>query len=271
VQVSAGTTAASPTPFVLAIPGRATLSFTDAWPTGVSPSPAPIATSPSVILSSGGLTIVCSAQDTSGCPATGNGDTNWGLSAWGGTNGQFTAQPLVPAAYATYAGICTGDDPASGYGGSDPTTTVTSGNLTATTLTLPSIVVRLYSGTGLISVLGGVITTVPVSAGSEMAMPAGSKLVITDTQCNGGEHYVGGPGGVTVPVNDSALPIKASPLLNASLNDTGLLAYPGMPDGKYTVCYQNGSKYSQASLTNQGTGEVVYLYNNSLTTGSCAT
>jgi len=267
VQVSAGTTAASPTPFVLATPGAATFSFTDKWPTGVSPSPAPTATSPSVILSSGSLVIVCSAQDTSGCPATGKGDLSWGTSAWGGTNGQVTAQPLVPATYATYPGICPNDDP-SGFGGSDATTAVTAGNTAATTLTLPAIVVRLYSGTGTISILGGVVT-LPGSAGSEIAMPAGSKLVITDTQCDGGEHYVGGPG-VTVPANDSALPVSASPVINGGTNDIGLLAYPGMPDGKYTVCYQNGSQYSQASLTNQGNGEIVNLFNGTLATGSCA-
>jgi prepilin-type N-terminal cleavage/methylation domain-containing protein len=256
VQVSAGTTAASPTPFVLATPGTATFSFTDAWPTGVSPSPAPTATAPSVVLSSGGLTIICSAQDTSGCPATGQGDTSWAASAWNGTNGQITAQPLVPATYATYAGICASDNPSS-YGGSAATTSVTAGGSTTTTLTVPSIVVRLYSGT----------TTVP---GSEIVMPAASKLVVTDTQCDGGEHFVGGPG-VTVPVNDSALPINSSPVLNGGTRDTGLLGYPGMPYGKYTVCYQSGTKDSVASITNQGTGEIVKIYNGSLTTGSCAT
>jgi hypothetical protein len=262
VQVSAGTTAASPTPFVLATPGAATFSFADAWPTGVSPSPARTATAPSVVLSSGGLTIICSVQDTSGCPATGQGDTSWGTSAWGATNGQFTAQPLVPATYAAYAGICASDNPSS-YGGSAATATVTAGNPTATSnptgvsLTLPSMVVRLYSGT----------TTAP---GSEIAMPASTKLVVTDTQCDGGEHYVGGPG-VTVPVNDSALPINSSPVLNGLLNDTGLLNYPGMPFGKYTVCYQNGTKDSQATITNQGTGEIIKIYNGSLTTGTCAT
>lgn len=263
VQVSAGTTAASPTPFVLAIPGAATFSFTDAWPTGVSPSPAPTATSPSVVLSSGGLTIICSVQDTTGCPAMGQWDTNWGTSAWGATNGQFTTQPLVPATYAAYAGICASGDNPSSYGASAATATVTAGNPTATSnptgvsLTLPSIVVRLYSGT----------TTTP---GSEIAMPASTKLVVTDTQCNGGEHFVGGPG-VTVPVNDSALPIRSSPVVNGGTNDIGLLTYPGMPYGKYTVCYQSGTKDSLASITNQGTGEIVKIYNGSLTTGTCAT
>lgn len=262
VQVSAGTTAASPTPFVLATPGAAAFSFTDAWPAGVAPtSPPRPATAPSVVLSSGGLTIICSVQDASGCPATGQGDTNWGTSAWGATNGQFTAQPLVPATYAAYAGICASDNPSS-YGGSAATATVTAGNPTATSnptavsLTLPSIVVRLYSGT----------TTTP---GSEIAMPASTKLVVTDTQCNGGEHYVGGPG-VTVPANDSALPINSSPNLTGLSQDTGLLLYPGMPYGKYTVCYQNGTKDSLASITNQATGEIVKIYNGSLATGACA-
>jgi DNA-directed RNA polymerase subunit H (RpoH/RPB5) len=44
-----------------------------------------------------------------------------------------------------------------------------------------------------------------------------------------------------------------------------------MPYGKYTVCYQSGTKDSVASITNQGTGEIVKIYNGSLTTGSCAT
>ena len=172
-------------------------------------------------------------------------------------NGQVTAKPLVPATYATYAGICASDNPA-GYGGSAATTTVTAGNTTTTRLTLPAMVVRLYSGT-------------TPTAGTEMAMPAGSKLVITDTQCDGGAHFVGGPG-VTVPANDSVLPISSSPVLNGRTNDIGLLTYPGMPYGKYSVCYQNGSKdYSVASITNQATGEIINLFNGGLTTGTCAT
>ena len=226
VQVAAGTTAASPTPFVLATPGTAPFSFTTAWPTGVSPSPAPTATAPSVVLTSGGLTIVCSVQDASGCPASGQGDTNWGASAW---SSSLRAYPLVPATYATYAGICTGDDPHA-YGDTDATTTVTAGSVAANTpLTLPAMVVRLYTGTA-------------TSPGSEMALPAGSKLIVTDTQCDGGEHFVGGPGATTIPANDSTLPTSASPNLSGLTQDTGLLANPGMPDGKYTVCFQNGTK-----------------------------
>ena len=257
LQVSAGTTAASPTPFVLATPGAAKFSFTDAWPATVSPNPAPSAASPSVVLVSGALRIVCSAQDTSGCPATGSPDTTWGASAWTGvTAGQFTATPLVPGTYATYPGICAGDDPYA-FGGADATTTVTAGNLNpaVTALSLPAMVIRLHS-----SAVG-----LP-----EIALPAGSELVVTDTGCDGGAHFVGGPG-VSVPGGDSYLPVNASPNLTGVANDTGLLAYPGMPSGKYTVCYQNGTQDTQVTVTNQSSGEIVNLYSLSLARGTCST
>ncbi len=259
LQVSAGTTAASPTPFVLATPGSAEFSFTDTWPSGVSPSPAPPAASPSVVLVSGGLQIVCSAQDTSGCPASGDADATWGASAWSDvTNNQFSATPLVPGTYAAYPGICTGDDPsANGLAGSDATTVVTAGNSSpsVTALTLPAMVMRLHSG---------------AVGSAEMALPSGSTLVVTDTGCDGGAHFVGGPG-VSVPSGASYLPINASPNLGAAANDTGLLAYPGMPYGQYTVCYQNGSKDTQVTFTNKGTGEIVNLYTSSLGSGTCGT
>ena len=258
LQVSAGTTAASPTPFVLATPGAAEFSFTNAWPTGVLPSPAPPAAAPSVVLVSGGLQIVCSAQDTASCPASAHPDTTWGASAWSSvvTAGQLTARPLVPSTYAAYPGICAGDDP-SGLGGADATTVVTAGNQSpqAIPLTLPAMVIRLHSGG---------------SGSGEMALPSGSELVVTDTGCDGGAHFVGGPG-VSVPSGDSFLPINANPNLTGTTNDAGVLTYPGMAYGQYTVCYQSGTKDTQVIVTNKGSGEVVNLYAGSLGQGTCST
>ena len=273
--VASGTTAANAVTVALATPGAASFSFTDLWPAGVSPAAAyaPIATSPSVVLASGSLstpsTIICSPQDTSGCPSVLGADSSWTSSAWTTTNnGTWTAMPLAPYTYAAYAGICSSDEPAlPTFGATDASTAVTSGATTGTTLALPSIVVRLYGGTGVPGILGALLPLSPL-AGSEQALPSGSKLVITDTGC--AEHYVGGPS-VAVPSGDSYLPINPSPQLTGGANDTGLLGTPGMPYGSYTVCYQNGSKDTQVTLPNKGSGEIVDLYNGSLATGTCAT
>ncbi len=54
------------------------------------------------------------------------------------------------------------------------------------------------------------------------------------------------------------------------VNDTGLLTYPGMPYGNYTVCYDNAGKTYQypMTVTNQVSGEIVKLYAGSATTGA---
>ena len=272
VAVSSGSTAASAQSFVLATPGSATFTFADQWPTGVAPTGTyvPVSTAPSVVLASGNLTttpsyVVCSNQD-SACPAVGKADTSWGSTAWAGSPGSFTATPLAPYSYNTYAGLCQLDDPTtSGYGGAYTVANVTAGaNPTVGPIKLPSMVIRLWNGTGISGAPG-----TPILKGTQIALPAGAKLVVTDTGC--GEPFVGN---VAVPAGDSYLPIDSNPLLNAtSPNDTGLLGDPGMPYGKYTICYSNNNlTYTVSSLTNLGNGEIINLYSLTPTgTGTCAT
>jgi hypothetical protein len=144
--------------------------------------------------------------------------------------------------------------------GTDPSATVTAGG-TATTspasLTLPAMVIRLYTGT-------------PSTPGSEEALPTGGNLVVTDTGC--GVSYMGYT--TTPPVlasGQAALPLSLTPQTNGGSNDVGLLTYPGMPDGSYNVCFDNGSThFGPLTVTNQGSGEIVNLYAGSATiSGRC--
>jgi prepilin-type N-terminal cleavage/methylation domain-containing protein len=256
--VVAGSTAASPTQFQLDGGGTIVLSFTDAFPSGVSPSPAPTATAPAVVVFNTGMNSpsyrLCSAAD-SACPAVGSPDTSFSSAAWNAPGGQITATPLFPATYSTYAGVCTSDEPAH-FGAIDGSAAVTAGGSASTALTLPAMVVRLYSGTS---------STVP---GSEMTVPAGAHLIVTDTGCN--MRYIGyttTPPAVTS--GQAVLPLITT--LKTGLNDAGLLTYPGMPYGNYTVCYDNGTKhYGPMTVGNASTGEIVNLYAGSATTtGTC--
>jgi prepilin-type N-terminal cleavage/methylation domain-containing protein len=256
--VVAGSTAASPTQFQLDAGGTIVFPFTDAFPSGVSPSPAPTATAPAVVLFNTGMNSpgyrLCSAQDSaSACPAVGSPDTSFSLAAWTGTSGHINATPLFPTTYSTYAGVCPSDEPAlPGFGGTDGSASVTTG---ASVLTLPAMVVRLYSGTS-------------AAPGSETTVPVGAHLIVTDTGCS--MRYIGyttTPPAVTS--GQAVLPLNTT--LKTGVNDTGLLTYPGMPYGNYTVCYDNGTKhYGPLVKQNAGTGEIVNLYAlSATTTGLC--
>ena len=254
-SVTAGTTASSPTQFQLDAAGSLDYSFVDAFPSGVSPSPAPPATAPAVVLVNPTMNTpsyrLCSAQDSS-CPAVGSPDTSFTAGAWSGTGGQVVATPLFPFAYSTYAGVCTSDDP-SLLGGTDGSASVTAGGTGAVNLTLPAMVVRLYSGTD---------TTSP-----ETTLPTGGDLIVTDTGCN--MRYVGyTTAPPPVSAGQAVLPLTTT--LGSGANDTGLLKFPGMPYGQYTVCYDDaGQMYGPVSVTNQGAGEIVNLFAGATTAGTC--
>lgn len=253
--VNAGTSASTPTQFQLDAAGSATFTFANAFPTGVSPSPAPPAAAAAVTVfntnMNGQNPRVCSAADTT-CPAVGSPDPTF--PTWATS---LNATPLFPTTYgAVYAGVCSSDAPHL-FGATDPSATVTSGAGTGTpvSLTLPAMVVRLYTGKS------------SSSPGTEEPLPAGSHLRVKDTGC--GVSYIGyttvAP---TLTAGQAALPLTT--VVQAGSNDTGLLTYPGMPYGNYAVCYDNGSKSSTATVTNQASGEVVNVYAGSLgTTGVC--
>ena len=50
-----------------------------------------------------------------------------------------------------------------------------------------------------------------------------------------------------VSTNQGNLPLNPNYPLGS--NDTGILSYPGLPYGNYTVCYDNGSKSTSATVT----------------------
>jgi prepilin-type N-terminal cleavage/methylation domain-containing protein len=251
--VNAGTTAASPTAFQMDAAGTVTFSFTDLFPAGASPNPAPTATAPAVSLLNTSMTSpsyrVCSAADAS-CPPVGHLDPTYPVAAWGGTGGQVVATPVYPYTYSAWAGFCQNNEP-SKFGATDGSATVAAGGTGTATLTLPAMVVRLYTGTS---------TATP---GTEMTtLPAGAHLVITDTGCAMSYRgYTSTP--PTLANGQVALPLTA---VQAGANDTGLLEYPGMPYGSYTVCYDNGTtSYTASALTNTGNGELINLYAGSAT------
>ncbi|HEY5430859.1 MAG TPA: prepilin-type N-terminal cleavage/methylation domain-containing protein [Solirubrobacteraceae bacterium] len=256
--VIAGTTAASPTPFELDAAGAITFSFADAFPIGVNPSPAPTATAPAVVVFNTGMTTpsfrLCAGADST-CPAVANADTTFPAADWSGTGGQVVATPLFPftSPYSAYAGVCTSDEP-SLFGATDSSALVTAGGSTPASITLPAMVVRLDKGTS-------------ASPGAEEALPAGAHLVVTDTGC--GVQYIGyTTAPPTLAANQAALPLVSA--VGTGANDTGLLTYPGMPYGQYTVCYDKAGKTYQdpATVTNEGNGEIVTLYAKSATTGA---
>jgi prepilin-type N-terminal cleavage/methylation domain-containing protein len=252
--VTAGTTAGSPTQFQIDAGGSIVPSFVTAYPTGVSPAvPAP-ATSPAVVVFNTSLKPpgyrVCSAADAA-CPAVGSVDATFPVSVWSAAG----ATPLFPYTYSVWAGSCLTNEPKFS-GGVDASGAVTAGTSKSVSLTLPAMVVRLYSG------------TTATTAQERTALPAGSHLVMSDTGC--GVNYVGytaippllAPTQAVLPLTTVTGP--------GGTNDTGLLKYPGMPFGKYTVCYDNGTKKYTTTAVNQSTGEIVSLFAGSATTiGKC--
>ena len=258
INVVAGTIPASAS-FDLDQSGSITYSFTDAFPPPGGLTAPVTPTVPAVVAFNTYMSLpssrVCTLADAA-CPPVGNADTSFPASDWGGASGQVTATPLFPftSPYSLYAGICGSDDPhvVSSGAVTDASAAVSAGGNTPVTLTLPAMVVKLYSGAS--------------TGTSEMALPAGAHLIITDTGCN--VRYIGYLGAApTVATNQAALPLN--PSYPPSSNDTGILAFPGMPYGNYTVCYDNnGQKYS-TTATNAGTGVLVALLAGSTTTGIC--
>jgi hypothetical protein len=178
---------------------------------------------------------VCAPVDST-CPVVGSPDATFATSS-GATSQVVT--PLFPFAssYSAYAGVCSNDEPAQ-FSGADTPVTVPAGGNAVASMTLPAMVVRLHTG-----------TTV---ATAEERVPAGSHLVVTDTRCN--LRYT--------------TTLAASPVINGGSNDTGLLAYPGMPYGVYTVCYDTGTglKTYSTTVTNKGSGEIIDLLAGSVNT-----
>ena len=120
-------------------------------------------------------------------------------------------------------------------------------------LALPAMVVRLYNGSS-------------VANNKEITLPAGTTLKISDDGCN--VDYISGlsnpaAGQAVLPINNTYAP-------PSNTSDTGLLQYPGMPYGHYTVCYIDASNkvYTQA-VTNTGSGVIVNLLTGNTVVGSC--
>jgi prepilin-type N-terminal cleavage/methylation domain-containing protein len=258
--VSPGTTPASRA-FSLDVPGSITTTFTDAFPIAGLTAPA-TPTAPDVVAFNTNMTGVqyrmCTVDDGATCPAVGNQDTSFPAADWTGTGGQVVASPLFPytSPYTVYAGSCTNDDPnlVSSGAASDSSASVTEGGNASPSpaVVLPAMVVKLWSGTA-------------AAPGSEQALPVAWHVALTDTGCNV-EYNTANNSAATLPAGQAALPLNAHyPSLGA--DDTGLLEYPGMPYGAYSVCVDNGSKKvvttlpaNTASSASQLGGQVVNLY-----------
>jgi Tfp pilus assembly protein PilV len=265
VSVAAGSVPTS-APFSLDQAGSLNLSFTTTWPgsgtapptgTGTAPVAPATATAPAVIAFNTNMNApsyrMCTPADLAGCPVVGSQDQAFGAIDWG--TGPITATPMFPfkSTYSVYAGVCPSDDPHVISGATDSTATVTPGGSTAASLALPAMVVRLYSGSS-------------VANNKETALPANSKLTVSDDGCN--VDYVSG---LANPATGQAvLPINTGYAPPSTTSDTGLLKYPGMPYGNYTVCYTDSSNkiYSQ-SVTNSGSGVIVNLLAGNTVVGTC--
>ena len=196
---------------------------------------------------------MCTLADTSGCPVVGAQDQAFPASDWSASG--ITATPLFPfkSTYSVYAGVCPSDDPNVIAGVTDPTAAVTPGASAGVALTLPAMVVRLYSGTS-------------VANNKEEKLPANTKLTVSDDGCN--VDYISN---LTTPAAGQAvLPINTTYTVGTTTSATGLLKYPGMPYGHYTVCYTDATnKIYSKSVTNSSSGVIVNLLAGSTVTGSC--
>jgi prepilin-type N-terminal cleavage/methylation domain-containing protein len=248
--VNAGSKASAPAQVQIGLAGSAQFAFQTVYPLGVSGSATGAA--PAVVLANPNFNSpsyrLCTPADaTSGCPAIGSQETAFPTEAT-----SIGAAPLFPTIYTVYPGVCSSDEPSTpAFGDTDGSVTVVAGQSSApVTLTVPAMVVQLYSGS-------------TANPGVIEALPNGANIVITDTGC--GVRYIGYTG-TPPPITSKQ---AALPLVTG-VASTGLLASPGMPDGTYTVCYQAGSKkYVAPAVTNHGRGEVINLYAGSTRTGTC--
>jgi hypothetical protein len=115
------------------------------------------------------------------------------------------------------------------------------------------MVVRLYGGTS-------------IANNAEEKLPANTKLTVSDDGCN--VDYISN---LTTPAAGQAvLPINTTYTVGTTTSATGLLKYPGMPYGHYTVCYTDANnKIYSKSVTNSGSGVIVSLLAGSTVTGTC--
>ena len=247
VTVTNSSTAVTAT-FELDAAASPTFPFTNVFPDNVAvttQSSVPVG-SLGVVLQNSGMASpnyrVCTALDNV-CPEVGSERTTFPATAWASS---VQATPLFPFSdgYSAYAGLCPADAPQS----SDPAphaAPLSPGQTGAITppIPLPAMVIQLMAG------------------GNEVTLPAGAKLVVTDNGC--GVRYIGytaASGPPALGAGEAALPLNSAYLTAVDTNhtNTGLLHYPGMPYGKYTVCYQGpaGNVVSK-SVTNAGQGEVI--------------
>jgi prepilin-type N-terminal cleavage/methylation domain-containing protein len=242
VAVLAGSVPTS-APFSLDAAGTVGYTFSDIWPsTGFTAPATPVA--PAVVLFNTNMNAPSFRVCGSGASCAVVGGTATPAFTASGAVG-----PLFPfkSSYSTYAGTCQSNDPSvvAGSGVTDSTVTVPPGGSPTASVPLPTMIVKLYSGT---SVAPGSLTSVPV----------GGHLLIKDSNCGVIYNSTPAAGQITLPLNPSG----------ATAN-TGLLKYPGLPYGYYKVCYDDGSKhytYPTNPLTNTGNpttnvgGETVNLY-----------
>jgi Tfp pilus assembly protein PilV len=265
VSVVAGSVPTS-APFSIDQAGSINATFTTTWPgsgtaaptgTGTAPVAPATPTAPALIAFNTNMNApsyrMCTPADTSGCPVVGAQDQAFPASDWSASG--ITATPLFPftSKYSVYAGVCPSDDPNVVAGVTDPTATVPQGASAGVGLTLPAMVVRLYSGTS-------------IANNAEEKLPANTKLTVSDDGCN--VDYISN---LTTPAAGQAvLPINTTYTVGTTTSATGLLKYPGMPYGHYTVCYTDANnKIYSKSVTNSGSGVIVSLLAGSTVTGTC--
>lgn len=198
---------------------------------------------------------VCTLGNGTSCPAINSADTSFPSTDWPQVAGTtvVAAAPLYPFNttnnYTAYAGTCSANLPST-YSGTNVTATLQPSGSTSVTVTVPAMVVHVWSGTS-------------SSPGSE-TMP--THVYVKDTGCN--VRYYGYRLGTTAPtVSSGQSPEQAAlPLSSTYPSPTtgGVLAYPGMPYGSYNVCVDNGSKWwSVTGYTNNDTSSPINIYTGS--------
>jgi hypothetical protein len=146
--------------------------------------------------------------------------------------------------------MCANNEPAYGSnGGTDVTTTVTSGTNSNVTVTVPAMSIHVYTGT---------------TTGSSEVAP--THLYIKDTGCN--VRYKGYVLGQTPPTVTSGQSPEMAVVPEKSTYPTsttgGVLAYPAMPYGTYNVCVDNGTSFwSATAKVNGNSGVTVNLFEGS--------
>lgn len=246
-------------PFYVATPGTINFTFTST----IGGSSPPAAGAIGVVAYSNNLESnffrLCTLYDGATCPAVNNGDTSFPASDWPQVAGvsQIEATPLYPmsGAYTVYAGTCSANAP-SANGATDPAATVVSSQTSTAVVKVPALIIQFNSGTS------------ASNPGSPM-MPA--NLYIKDKGCN--VRYQGYPDDGTTPpaVTANKSPQMAAIPVNHNYptqSTNGLLAYPGMPYGRYEVCVGYGTSYWATSVTNGGPGSQTITFYKGSPTGS---